>query len=338
MTVAYHCRQGRLVPDYVCWEERTRHGRKNCQRIPGAGIDEAIGKLLVETVTPLALDVALAVQHEIQPQVAETDRIRQTQVERARYEATLAQRRYMQVDPDNRLVADELEADWNRKLRALADAQQEYERQRKADQVVLDAEQQSRILNLAADFPRLWQDPNIPQRERKRMVRLMLEDVTLLKDREITMHVRFKGGATKTIHIPLPLAWPQKHKTKPTVVAEIDRLLDDYTWIEIARILNEREIRTGAGGSFTVEKVKTVQWHFSLQSRYERLRARGLLTTSEVAQLLGISKRSVPTLQRKGSLRGHAYNDRSQYLYDPPSASLIEQVRPVRVHEVQCEA
>jgi DNA invertase Pin-like site-specific DNA recombinase len=97
MTVAYHCRQGRLVPDYVCWEERTRHGRKNCQRIPGADIDEAIGQLLVQTVTPLALDVALAVQHEIQSQVAETDRIRQTQVERACYEATLAQRRYMQV-------------------------------------------------------------------------------------------------------------------------------------------------------------------------------------------------------------------------------------------------
>jgi hypothetical protein len=235
-------------------------------------------------------------------------------------------------------VADELEADWNRKLRALTDARQEYERQHKADQVVLDPEQQSRILNLATDFPRLWQDPNVPPRERKRMVRLMLEDVTLLKDREITMHVRFKGGATKTIRIPLPLAWPQKFKTKPTVVAEIDRLLDDYTWVEIAKILNERGIRTGAGGSFNVEKVKTVQWHFSLKSRYERLRAQGLLTVSEVAQLLGISKRSVPTLQKRGALRGHLYNDRSQYLYDPPSAPLSGQLRRLRVREMQCEA
>ena len=104
--------------------------RAICQRIVGRVLDRAIGDLLVETVSPLALEVALAVQDELEARAQEVDRIRRQQVERARYEADLAQRRYLRVDPDNRLVADSLEAEWNHKLRALVAAQEDYERKR----------------------------------------------------------------------------------------------------------------------------------------------------------------------------------------------------------------
>ncbi len=114
----------------------------------------------------------------------------------------------MQVDPANRLVADSLEADWNGKLRALAEAQAEYQRQRTADRVTVDPEHRARILALAVDFPAVWRDPNTPQRERKRMLALLVEDVTLLKQRQVTAHVRFRGGATTTLTLPRPLtAW-----------------------------------------------------------------------------------------------------------------------------------
>ena len=96
MGVFYRSRRQGLLPDYVC-AEHIRHGGKKCQQIPGAGIDEAIGQLLVEVVSPLALEVALTVQQEIQSRLEEADRLRRTQVERARYEANLAQRRYMKV-------------------------------------------------------------------------------------------------------------------------------------------------------------------------------------------------------------------------------------------------
>jgi hypothetical protein len=96
-----------------------------CQSILGTGIDAAIGKLLVEAVTPMALELALAVQQEIAARLEEADRLRHRQVERAQYEADLARQRYMQVDPANRLVADALEADWNLRLRVLAEAQEE---------------------------------------------------------------------------------------------------------------------------------------------------------------------------------------------------------------------
>jgi DNA invertase Pin-like site-specific DNA recombinase len=199
MTVRYHDRAGRRVPDYVCQREGIEHGQPLCQRVPGEQIDKTISDVLVESMTPLALDVALAVQQEIQTRMEEVDRLRRKQVERARYECDLAQRRYMHVDPANRLVADALEAEWNNKLRALNEVQEQYDRQRQADQVVVDEAQRTRIAALATNFPRLWQDASTPDRERKRMVRLMIEDVTLLKRSEITMHVRFKGGATRSL-------------------------------------------------------------------------------------------------------------------------------------------
>ena len=99
----------------------------------------------------------------------------------------------MQVDPANCLVADSLEADWNDKLRTLTEMQEEFERQRKSDRIIFDAKERSRILFLATDFPKLWQNPKTPDREKKRMVKLVVEDVTLLKDSGITVHVRFKG-------------------------------------------------------------------------------------------------------------------------------------------------
>ncbi|MGH9463666.1 MAG: hypothetical protein ACRD1X_20890 [Vicinamibacteria bacterium] len=105
-----------------------------CQVIPGASIDAAISKLAVEAMTPMALEVALAVWQEVQDRQQDADRLRRQQVEQAQYEADLARRRFMQVDPSNRLVADSLEADWNEKLRTLSEAQKRYEQQKEIDE------------------------------------------------------------------------------------------------------------------------------------------------------------------------------------------------------------
>jgi DNA invertase Pin-like site-specific DNA recombinase len=120
MTVCYHHRFGRLSPDYLCQKRCIEEAEAACQRIPGAGIDEEVGRLLVQSVTPLTLEVVLNVQNEIQTRLAEADRLRRQQLQRAQYEADRARVRYMRVDPNNRLVADTLEAQWNEKLRLLA--------------------------------------------------------------------------------------------------------------------------------------------------------------------------------------------------------------------------
>jgi hypothetical protein len=203
-----------------------RTARPICQRIIGGALDHAIGELLIETVSPLALEVTLAVQEELEARAQEVDRMRRQQVEHARYEAELAQRRYLRVDPDNRLVADSLEAEWNNKLRALAAAQEDYERQCASAGSLLSADQRRQVMMLVTDFPRLWREPATPQRERKRMVRLLLEDVTLLRADEVVAQVRFRGGATHTLRLPLPIPAPELRKTPSTVVAEIDHLIE----------------------------------------------------------------------------------------------------------------
>jgi hypothetical protein len=123
MTVRYHHRDGRRVPDYVCQRDGIENGEGVCQSIKGEPIDKSVSDLRLQTMTPMALDVALTVQQGIHSRLDELDRLRHKQVERARYEADLAQRRYMHVDPANRLVADTLEAEWNNKLRLLNEAQ-----------------------------------------------------------------------------------------------------------------------------------------------------------------------------------------------------------------------
>ena len=318
MTVRYHVYRSRLAPHYVCQRYGIEHAQTICQTVLGAGIDQAIGELLIEEVTPLALEVALSVQQELQSRWEEADRLRQTQVERARYEAELAERRYLHCDPDNRLVADSLEADWNHKLRALGEAQQEYQRQRQVDRGLCREEERAQIFALATDFPRLWRDAKTPHRERKRMVRLLLEDVTLTRHDEITLQIRFKGGATKTLHLPIPLnAWKQR-TTKPEVVAEIDRLLDQRTDRQIATLLNERGWLSGEGRPFSPHMVARIRRNYALKSGYTRLRAAGLLTLQEMAKLLGISTGWVKVWRDHGLLRAQAYNEKNECLYEHP--------------------
>jgi hypothetical protein len=116
MTVRYHHRFGRITPWYVCQQEGIEKGNPVCQTMPGQDIDAAVNRLLLERLTPAAVEVGVAVQHELQARWQEADELRRQQVERARYAADLAGRRYQNVDPANRLVAQTLEADWNDKL------------------------------------------------------------------------------------------------------------------------------------------------------------------------------------------------------------------------------
>jgi len=319
MTVRYASVRGQTVPEYVCQRQAIEHARPLCQRVPGRDIDRAVGELLVEAVSPLALEVALAVRDELAARDAEADRLRHGQVERARFEAELAQRRYLRVDPDNRLVADSLEADWNAKLRALAAAQEEYERRRQAGAGLPDEEQRRAILALAADFPRLWADPATPQRERKRMVRLLLEDVTLLRGEHVDVHMRFRGGASRSLRLARPLTAAESRRTDPAVIAMIDRLLDEHTDGEVAAILDARGIRPSVSERFTTGIVVHLRRKHGLDDRFTRLRRQGLLTLDEASALLGADPDTVKGWAREGRIPSRVLNDKGERLFERPA-------------------
>jgi hypothetical protein len=286
-----------------------------------------VGRLLVESVSPMALEVALEVQHELQARLAEADRLRQQHVQRAQYEAEQARLRYMRVDPNNRLVADTLETQWNKKLRWLTQAKEEYEKQHQADSAQISAEQRANILALASDFPRLWNDPQTRDRDRKRMARLLLEDVTLWREQEVLVQVRFKGGATRQLRLPLPkTAWELK-RTEPEIVSEIDRLSDQHTDGEIARLLNQRAWRSSGGCRFTLRIVNRLRRDYHLKSLGDRLHAQGWLTVREIAAALECKASLVNYWRKTGLLAGRRFCDRDDYLYQRPCEAVVAEIK-----------
>lgn len=328
MSTAYHVRAGRRIPDYVCQRSELRWANSYCQRVTGACIDEAVGELLVKEMNPVALEVAIEVQQELQQRADQADRLRHREVERAQYEADAARRRYMRVDPDNRLVADDLEADWNGKLRAVKSAQEEYERRRRNDGISLDDAQRRQIASLATDFARLWRAATTSDRDRKRMVRLIVEDVTIVRmETSIRIHVRFRGGKTESFEVTPPLRSWQKRLTPPAITAEIDRLLDDHTQCEIAEILNQRGLRSGKGMRFTWQIIKNISTKYRLWSREERLRKAGKLTIGEIAERLGITPQTVRVWRLAGRLKAYRCNDKNEFLFDPPTLDDDRQLR-----------
>lgn len=322
MTIRYKYQRSRRVdPVYLCQRHRIERWESSCQYIPGTGIDEAISKLLIESVTPLTLEVALEVQRELEARFNEADKLRKQQLERAEYDANLARRRFMQVDPENRLVADTLEAEWNEKLRHLQGSKDYYEKHRRVESEKLKKEQQKEILKLARDFPKLWKDPRTPAREKKRMIRFLIEDVTMIRAEEITLHVRFKGGAKKTLKLPLPLKGWQYNLTDPKIVEIVEELLSDHNYAEIATILDKRGYKSGQGHRIHRNVVRGITHSYKLKTRYARLRATGKLTADEVASLLGVTVATVRGWGKKGIIKTYPYNDRNGHLYGHPGVN-----------------
>jgi DNA invertase Pin-like site-specific DNA recombinase len=319
MSVRYHQRHDTLIPDYQCLDDSIERYAPTCQRLPGHGIDRAISQLLLDTVTPLAIEVALTVQAELETRAEEADLLRRSHVQRARQHAELARRRYLAVDPDNRLVADTLEADWNDSLRALQNAQDEYERQTANANAALNDQRKAQIRQLATDFPALWTDPATPARERKRIIRLLIDDVTINKTDQIHLHVRFRGGQNTTLTIPKPLrAWEQR-QTDPDTITLLDQLLDDHTDAETAEQLNATGHRSGTGQPFSPRIVLGIRRYANLPSHADRLRARGLLTLREIADQLGVHTATIKDWRDAGLLHSHKANDKNERLYEPPA-------------------
>jgi DNA invertase Pin-like site-specific DNA recombinase len=327
MGVRYAARRGRSEAWYVCNRASSSHAEPNCQSIAGHPIDEAVGALVVQEMTPAAVELALGVRAEIEARQHDIDQLHEQAIERAQIEANLAQRRYLMVDPGNRLVADTLEADWNEKLRALASAQEDKERHGRDNQAVLDDALRDRLVAMATDFQQLWADSATSDRERKRLLAHLIEDVTLVKfqaEGYTKMHVRFQGGKIETLTALNPKSSAQKVKTPPEIVALVDQLLDDYIYAEIAELLNAQGLRPGGSARpgcqearFSAARVAYLVHRYELRSRYDRLRARGLLTAKELAERLQVHEHTIWSWAQHGIIIRHAYSGLA-YLYEDP--------------------
>jgi DNA invertase Pin-like site-specific DNA recombinase len=318
MSPRYQRRRGQLAPTYIC-ARSTEYRERACQVIAGGGVDSAMSQLLLESVSPHALALVLAVHSELEARAMQIERLRDQQIERAEHEAEHARLRYMAVDATNRLVAGSLEAAWDEKLRALDDIRLRIERERESDRTTLDDATKRRIRALAEDIPSVWSDPAVPHRERKRIMTLLVADVTLTRDDEtqqIVIGVRFRGGATTTMRIPAAKSGWQLRQTDADVLARVVALLKMHPIPEVASMLNAEGRTTGAGAPFTKTSVHWLMHRWGFKSCRQHLRESGYLTAKALAALLGRSKTWVRDARRQGGVRACRYN-RRDHLYAP---------------------
>ncbi|MFT4568912.1 MAG: DNA invertase Pin-like site-specific DNA recombinase [Saprospiraceae bacterium] len=317
MTVRYGSLSGIVVPHYTCQKEAIENGNPTCQSIPGSSIDKAIGDILMETVTPINVNITIAIENELKERISEQDSLHQKQVQRAKYEADLARRRFMQVDPDNRLVANSLEAEWNDCIREYQLSRDDYERQSKLNYLTLTQSQIEDIQQLSRNFPKVWNSKSTSNKEKKRLTRLIIEDVTVAKNEKIIMQIRFKGGKSKSLDLPLPKSSNELRQTPPFIVKEIDRLLSHYILSEVVEQLNKMGYRSGCGKEFNYGIVYGISRRYKLKNRYDRLIDDGLLTVDKVASLLDVTVYTVKQWRLNGLLEYKLYNEKGGCLYEP---------------------
>lgn len=322
MTLRYSNSSHANQPIYVCDFNKRQYREAQCQYVIGGNIDRTMEALLLETINPMTLDSAIAIQREMTERKDEILRVYGQQMERARYEMELAKRRYLRVDPDHRLVAAELEHDWNQKVLDYEVAKAAYEQKCETEVRDIDEELKLALEQLVIDFPKIWNDPQTPSREKKRIARLILEDVTITADAStIILGVRFKGGATKTVEIPWVSRDLRLVKMEQEAVSQVRSLLiAGLTNQQIAASLNLEGLSTVGGKPYAECNVMSLIQKYGLPRRREIAQAvaDGWLTSREKAAELDISYDRLRRMRLAGDVVYRESNiPRIGYLYKP---------------------
>jgi len=264
-------------------------------------------------MAPAQLTIALEAVEHLETQARAIDHQWQLRLERARYEAELARRRYQEVEPEHRLVARSLERDWNEKLTVLDQLERDYTAMAPAAaRQVSEAERQG-ILDLVHDLPAVWQADTTTHAERKQVVRLLIKDVTLTKlATTIRIAVRWQTHACSTLEVPRPPRAAVLRRPEPAVVERVRQLAQDHTDIAIAARLNHAGDRSGQGGPFSASKVAWLRSTYSIKSGCPLgpaacptgQRGDGRYSARAAAELLNVSVYTIADWCKSGKLDG----------------------------------
>jgi len=320
MTVQYNQQNGHPVPAYVCQKDSVENGGGVCQHIPGQAVDDKIAELLVAKLTPEVIAQSIAVQKELDHRQDETLTYYRMRVEKCRYEADLARRRFLNVDPENRLVALELESAWNIKLKNLDDARKECEIQSEKIERGKNERDYSLVSGLAENFAVMFQSGKISCKDKKRMVRYLIEDVTLSrKERSILVQIRYRGHTTQSVVIDAPLRSYEAWTTDPDVIKIIDNAAESEIAEDIAVLLNKQGYRSGKGKPFTPNIVKRIMYANSIPNMKERYLDQGYIISAAKAASMGITTGGLMHQIRSGRYQGEyiRVNARNECVFPP---------------------
>jgi DNA invertase Pin-like site-specific DNA recombinase len=247
------------TPGYACPGSTIANGRgRGCLQVGGVQIDRAVAEAFLDAVAPAGVEAALLAEEQLEAQHEAALRQWRLQAERARYEAQRAEARYRAVEPENRLVARTLEAEWERRLDARAAAQAEFARREAQHPARLTPPQRQQIHALGADLRRVWDAPTTTDRDRKELIRTLLEEANLRVEpspRRAHLALRWRGGALTDLHVDLARRTTSPLRTDEDTIALLGRLAIHYPDAIIAGILNRQGRRSARGQRFTANHV-----------------------------------------------------------------------------------
>jgi excisionase family DNA binding protein len=287
------------VGRYTCSDQvSNRVAVTTCISFGSMRIDAAVSADVLRLLSPLALDAALgAVDDRQQKNTALLDQT-ELMLQQAQYEADRARRQYDAIDPDNRLVAGELERRWNERLENVARLEEQLRARRAEMAPALDQAERAELLALAADLPRLWNHPAASMTTRKRLLRALLEEIVVcVEPGRLLLKLHWKGGDHTALEVPKNRSGQHRWKTSEVTVElirDLARLLPDET---IASLLNRLGVRSAKGNTWTLLRVRSFRCQHQIGVYRDGERSeRGEMILKEAAAFLGVSKMTVTRL------------------------------------------
>lgn len=305
---------GGIYPTYQCnWRKREGLSTKACLTVQCPPLDRAIEARVLEVLNDEQIQLAIDAFEIVSRRHEQIDAQWKMRLERAEYEAELAQRRYEQVDPNNRLVAATLEQRWNDALIELEDVKDQIDRLQQESRQ-LTSQQRDEVLELAQNLPQLWHNTATAWKDKKRILQLLISDITVKKpeQRAALLQVRWQGGVCEEIRVELPRPIADRWRHDDALIERVRELAMTLDDAQIAARLNDDGLKTNKGNPFTIKSIKWIRHKHKIPPVDDR--KAGELTVKEVAARLGVSSGVVYYWIDKGLVHGRRRNAGSPYL------------------------
>jgi DNA invertase Pin-like site-specific DNA recombinase len=332
-----HYRGRNSAPGYHCAGKDLVNGRGvYCLNVGGMVIEQAVANAFLEVVTPAAVQATMLSVQQLQANHDAALSQWRLEVERTRYEAHRAERRYRNVEPENRLVGRGLETEWENRLRDLAAAEAELRRREQQRPNPIGPEQLKRIQMLGSDIRQVWTAPAITDRDRKELLRTLLEEVILnLKRAEGHAHLtlRWRGGAITVLDVPVPRFKPMGPRTDEDTISLLRRLAALYPDEVIAGIFNRQDRKTATGERFTANQVGSLRRYRNIprfQPSAEPPTGE-LVSIRKAAHILGMNTSSIHRWLTDGFIAGEQVTPGAPWqirITDELRARIVQQAPP----------
>jgi DNA invertase Pin-like site-specific DNA recombinase len=330
LNVTYVGRREGLVR-YVCRTGHVMHGLDKCISFGGTRPDKLVAQLLLEAVQPVAIEAAFVAKKQVEEMQNERRRARELELEQARYSAQLAQRRYEAVDPENRIVAFELETRWNQALEHVRKCESRSE----DDTTTQSAVSCEEFLSLAADLEASWNAPAMQMRSKQRLVRTLIEEILVDVDdstREVILTIHWKGGQHSEHRVRKPRSGEHRKRAPEEVEPLVREMAGRWSDEHIAASLNRLGLKTGQGNTWTVHRLQSYRRKKGIHA-YESAHKDGrMLTMRDAARAEGVSDYAIRKLLKSGILPARQVMKDAPWQICADDLSLPDVQRALKAH------